>query len=379
MRVRFGLRSESEQRAFERFEQGLEKLFAAALAQKRESAWWSAQIRGLSPELDAEIWGSEVVVRSRERAGVPLADLVASRAPAALRVVSGRPQLPFERAVRALGARAKSFASAGARAGFTRGHLLEVVVNLPGGRADDEEVAAAEALVWGVLGERKADAWVGAVKVAPAPRGGALRVVTQAKSSEGFALGELAGAVDAAVAGLYAGLPDRPHWARSDSSEWTMFELEPEPSSDWADEDDLVMATTCVPELLKCRLSKQPFSSLRFSRHAESFFHLKYRSAGDPEERLASRQALEDALDRVLVAERAGRVLGAGLGLRYSYVLLALALPERSLARVVEAAQGARLPRESWLLPLDTDLSAEWCGVWPNSHAPFGLREERSR
>ena len=102
--------------------------------------------------------------------------------------MSGRPQLSFERALRALGTRAKGFAEAGARAGFTRGHLLEVVVNLPGGRANEEEVADAEGLVWSVLGERKADAWVGSVKVAPAPRGGALRVVTEAKSTQGFAL-----------------------------------------------------------------------------------------------------------------------------------------------------------------------------------------------
>ncbi|MGC4094269.1 MAG: hypothetical protein QM756_41440 [Polyangiaceae bacterium] len=372
MRVRFGERSPDEQRKFEAFDAALQRVFDAALTKPRSASWWRREMRGLLPGLDAEPWAEQVVVRSPQRRLWPLVDYIVARAPQSLSLIGGRPALPFERALGAVGERAKAFAKAGARAGFSRGHLLEVVINLPGGAGNDEEQGLGEALVWGLLGERLAEAWIGAVKVAPAPRGGALRVVSgSSDEASRFALSELGSATHAAIEGLRQGLSPEPHWARNDGSEWTLFELEPEDAEDWPDEDDLVMATTCVPELLKCRLSKQPFSSQRFSRHAELFVHLKYESSGSPERRLAARRDLEDALDGALVPARAGRVVGAGLGLRYSYVLLALVEPERTLPLAAQLAQRAQLPRQSWLLPLDSDLVAEWHGVWPESPAPL--------
>jgi hypothetical protein len=351
-------------------------LFEDALSPgSRSAAWWRERVRALSPELDAERWGDLLVLRARERSAWPLLEWIRASKPEKLEVSCGRPALAFERALASLGARAQRFANATARAGFTRGHLLEVVVNLPGGVGSDEELADAETLIWTLLGERRAEAWIGSVKVAPAPRGGALRVVP-ASPDAGFPLAQLADAVNAAITGLYAGLSDEPHFAREDSKEWTLFELTPESAPDWADEDDLVMASTCVPELLKSRLSKQPFSSERFSRHGELFFHLKFESRGSAERRLKSRSKLEDALDGGLVAKRLGRVVGAGLGLRYSYVLLALVNPEQAVRECAEIARRHEVGKAAWLLPLDTDLSREWCGVWPDSAAPYGLRAE---
>jgi hypothetical protein len=185
-----------------------------------------------------------------------------------------------------------------------------------------------------------------------------------------FPLSELGAAVDAAVSGLSAGLSDQPFWRRDSSEEWTLFELTPEAAEDWADEDDLVLAATCVPELLKCHLEKAPFSSVRFSRHGESFFCLKYLSAGTTEERLAARQGLEDALDRGLVAKQAGCVVGAGLGLRYAYIHLALADVLAGLGAVAEIGRSLALPRQSWVLPFDSDFSSEWQEIWPGAPAP---------
>ncbi|HET9932194.1 MAG TPA: hypothetical protein VFQ35_15935 [Polyangiaceae bacterium] len=352
----------------------MDALFAEATASLRSDAWWRKRIATLSKGLGAEL-DDGLVVRARERALWPLAEYVVARAPATLRARAGRRAWPFERALDALGKRREQFARATLRAGFSRGHLLEIVVNLPGATGNEDDLGAAESLVWNVLGERLANDWVGAVKVAPAPRGGPLRVLATAKES-GFALSELDAAVAAAIAGVYDGLPKEPHWARNDSDEWTLFELEAEPADDWADEDDLVMATTSVPELLKSRLTKQPFSSLRFSRAGELFLHLKYESDGEPEERLAQRQRLEDALDRSLIERKRGRVVGAGIGLRYSYVLLAVVDAERTATAIAELARPHVSSKRAWLIPLDTDLAHEWCGVWPDSPAPYGLVPE---
>ncbi len=65
------------------------------------------------------------------------------------------------------------------RAGFTRGHLLELVVSVPGGKGDDAERELAERLVWDIAGERRADDWIGGVEVEAAPRGGPLRVLRE--------------------------------------------------------------------------------------------------------------------------------------------------------------------------------------------------------
>lgn len=346
------------------------RLYVDAAAESRDDAWWRERVRALSRKLDAEQRGGSIVVRARDRRVWPLAEMLAAGAPRELDVVCGRPALALESCVSLHSGSTAQFAKASVRAGFTRGHLLDVVINLPGGSGSEGELDDAESLVWELLGERRAEAWVGDVKVAPAPRGGPLRVLANASES-GFPLGELPAALDAAVAGLYAGFAEQPHWARSDSGAWTLFELTPEPASDWADEDDLVMASTCVPELLKSRLSKQPFSSQRFSRHGELFFHLKYEDEGSPDERLAARRALEDTLDNALASGKVGRVVGGGLGLRYSYVLLALDAFERSLELTAHICRRAKLPLRSWLLPLDSDLACEWYAVWPHSPAPL--------
>jgi hypothetical protein len=147
-----------------------------------------------------------------------------------------------------------------------------------------------------------------------------------------------------------------------------------EPADDWADEDDLVLATTCVPELLKCHLEKAPFSSVRFSRHEEMFFCLKYLSEGSPEARLLARQTLEDALERALVAKRAGRVVGAGLGLRYAYIHLVLSALDAGLRVVSDVGRSLALPPRSWVLPFDSDLGGEWHEIWAGAPAPPAAR-----
>jgi hypothetical protein len=130
------------------------------------------------------------------------------------------------------------------------------------------------------------------------------------------------------------------------------------------------MTTTCVPELLKCYLEGASFSSVRFSRHAERFFHLKYEAEGPFEARRAQRIALEDTLDAELRRACAGAVVGGGLGLRYAYVDLALGELDRSVGVVRQVGKEQGLPLRSWLQPFDTDWQAEWVELHPDAPPP---------
>src|SRR4051794_12210301 len=67
------------------------------------------------------------------------------------------------------------FRSARARAGIARGHLVDIVLELPGGRGDPAEHDAMETLLELLLGEARVEDWVGDTTVMPAPRGGALK------------------------------------------------------------------------------------------------------------------------------------------------------------------------------------------------------------
>ena len=96
------------------------------------------------------------------------------------RVSSGRPRLPFERAVAEVKRRTGvDLSRARARAGFARGHLVDVAVFVPGGKGKPEETEAASQVVDFLLGEEQRRDFIGEIRTAPAPRGGALKVLDQ--------------------------------------------------------------------------------------------------------------------------------------------------------------------------------------------------------
>ncbi|MEZ4221346.1 MAG: hypothetical protein R3B13_10515 [Polyangiaceae bacterium] len=263
-------------------------------------------------------------------------------------------------------------ADARVRVGFGRGHLLDIVVEAPCfGAADDErDLDVAELLVELALGERVLDHWVRAVHSAPGGRGGPLRVLQGPSSSSAtLPLNELPAAVSAAIEGLVAGLPEQP-WSRlRDGAGWTMFEAEPELASEYGAQDDIAVATTVAPEMLKCFLEKAPFSSLRFSRVGEVFAYLKVESSGDSVARLERRQLLEDALTGLL-GPGVGAVIGNGLGIRYVYVDLALENVERALPLLRQACTAVPTADRTWLLFCDSDAVGEWVGMHPTTPRP---------
>jgi hypothetical protein len=285
----------------------------------------------------------------------------------------GTPAVPFERAVETV--RAESgidFARARVRTGFSRGHLLDVVVSLPGGRGTENEKDAAERLVEALLGQARAADWLGQVMLEAAPRGGPLPLLDARGTREHFLPGaELGATFERAISGLYAGLPAEPFWSLGGELLWTMLEASAERADDYPEQDDLLLASTYLPEMLKCFLAGSPFASSRFSRHGELFAYLKVESrSSDPRLSLSARRVLEDALDAALVSERAGRVVGSGLGIRYSYVDFALSNVDHALEVVAAVARRVGLPERSWLLFCDTALDGEWAPIHANGPAP---------
>jgi hypothetical protein len=264
------------------------------------------------------------------------------------------------------------------RAGFARGHLLDVVVHSAQLSSDSGggARAVAEQLVCEILGERIANDWVGRIDVTADRRPGPLRVLNGDPEGErAFPLGEFPAVVAAAVRGLYDGLPDRHCWAEGTASDWTLFELEPETANDYGAQDDLVLATSMRPEMLKCFLQGMPFCSARFSRHREVFCYLKYQSdLASPEERLTERNRIEDALATRLTSNKLGAVVGNGLGMRYTYIDLALTDLASSIESLERLARTLHFPQKSWLLFCESDWRERWFSIGEKAGIPHGLR-----
>ena len=376
MRVRFGELGTAERARLAALDARSDAFFGLPGLGKLNDRELARALSEVHPALTGErTRDGDLVVRAMARDAMAIAERVALRAPLGACVLSHRPARELALSLAQIRRETLvDLSRARFRAGFVRGHLLEVVISVPGGTGDEREREAAERLVQEILGDRAADAWIGSVHVVPAPRGGPLRVLGSEGSPE-LALESLAGSLNAAIQGLYATLPAEPAWARGDGADWTLLEVEPEARGEACPaQDDLVLAATREPELMKCFLSGGPFSSLRFSRHGELCFYLKYAvQPTAPESRQAERAALEDALQEALARARVGAVIGGGLGIGHSYVNFMLSDWERAFAIVREVARSRKLPERSWILPFDDELGEEWIEVWSEAPAPPGV------
>jgi hypothetical protein len=289
-----------------------------------------------------------------------------------LRTALFEPALPCVAALARIHARYDlDLSRARARSGFSRGHLLDVVVYVPGGLGDKREREAAEDLVRFTVGEELFERWVGDVSSAPTVRGGPLTVLNpNSEESSALPISALPEVVGAAVAGLKLGLPSVPLYAQTDGEDWVLFELGPEVRPDYPAQDDLLLASTRVPELKKSFLRGEPFFSGRFSNSGELFAYLKYETAAlDAEARLAERASLEAALIPAL--RECGALVGLGLGLRYGYIDLALLDPDCVEAELLPALRAAGIPKRAWLLFCDSELEREWIPVHADTPEPF--------
>jgi hypothetical protein len=304
----------------------------------------------------------------------PLAQLLLAQAPSTLGLTLslGRCAVPLELALAEVEqAYGVALGRASLRAGFGRGHLLEITLGVPGGNGSENEQIAAESLVRAVLGDRLFETWVGAVHASVEPRLGSLRVLDVRAPRSKLQVQELFDTVAAAVRGVLSGLPERSHAERARSGaqaaeEWTMLEVEAAPGAAGGRKEDLVLASTCTPELLRCFLDEAPCASRRFSRVGESFVYVSYvDELTSMEQRLARRSELESALSSGLTG--VGAVTGVGLGVSTSYLDVALCNLETGLERLVSNLRAHGAPRDSIVQFFDSELSEEWLSIWPDS------------
>jgi hypothetical protein len=263
------------------------------------------------------------------------------------------------------------FSRARARTGFARGHLLDVVVYLPGGNGSALESEAAEELVRLLVGGELFERWIGSVVAAPTVRGGLLPVLNEkAEERSALPIETLLETVRAAISGLTLGLQALSFAHAPDVDDWFAFELSPEPARDYAAQDDLLFCSTRVPELKKCFLRGEPFFSGRFTASNALFTYLKYDTLETgPEARIAERAKFEDLIKREL---RHGQgLVGAGVGIRYAYIDLALTDPDCARQSLMPALRALGISKRSWLLFCDSELSSEYLSVYPDSPAPF--------
>jgi len=327
-----------------------------------------------------------------EASAWPLAQLLLEQAPVELECALslGRMAVPLELGLAEVrSSHEVELADASLRAGFGRGHLLEITLAVPGGVGSENEQNAAENLVRVLLGDRVFETWIGAVHVTAAPRRGSLRVLDVNAPRTTLRLAELFDTVAAAVLGVLQGLPEHARGATSAlhsstsavgvaagdgddaRGDWTMLETEPVEAASSMRKDDLVLASTSTPELLRCYLDGSPCASRRFSRHGERFVFVSYE---DDERtmraRVARRSALEAALSECVAGE--GAVTGVGFGLKTTYVDLALCNLETGLPRLVSKLKEQGAPPRTFIQFFDSELSDEWLSIWPDSRLTEG-------
>jgi hypothetical protein len=173
------------------------------------------------------------------------------------------------------------------------------------------------------------------------------------------------------IATVKCTLPDKCFYERSDEREWTLYELEPDEKEEYPCQEDMVLGkTVCEPlwENIRCKCL---FSSERFSKSGEIFCYIKIHQNGALHKETSEiKSQIEDALDNALIPAKLGCIIGGGNGLQYTYIDIALGDLEKSVVVIKDVLQKKNITRKSWILFFDSELQAEWIGIWDDSPAP---------
>jgi hypothetical protein len=220
------------------------------------------------------------------------------------------------------------------RVGVTRGHLLEVVVQVPLDVAGDPEALqlGSEIYLESLLGTELLDEWVASVAVDRIARTGGLLVLSDARgSAPAHPLAEAALLIRLGIDAIRAQLPESLLSGGSSEEGWTALEIPEAPSGLQAERR---FASTRFPEALKCVLEGMPFSSTRFTRGTEKFCWLSWRGRGVTTERLRARTEVETSLGN---KQSVNHLLlsGTGFGPHRDYLDVWLDLSWTDLPRVI--------------------------------------------
>jgi hypothetical protein len=213
------------------------------------------------------------------------------------------------------------------RVGFTRGHLLEVVLLVPGevNAALGDLQVAAELYLEEAIGDRVLDTWVGNILVDRVARSSSLLVLQNKPQGDSYPLSEAASLIHVGTSGLMLELPHTLLGAGASAHQWTALEI-PELSVARKNEGahllqlDRRYASTCFPEALKSVLEGAPFSSGRFTRGSEVFCYLSWGANGlGAAERGRLRLRAEELLGNESLAAMS-MLAGSGFGKARDYL-----------------------------------------------------------
>ena len=209
-----------------------------------------------------------------------------------------------------------------------------------------------------MLGEETLDKWIGKIEVERSRPGRYSLPPDRLKPT-----------VDALIGSFRDQLPPEPLCAEPPPDKGSVLKLEPEQQSDYADKDDMLVASTMQPQILLASLNDPTFYSERFSRRGERFAFLKI-DGSEGAGKFADRAEIEDAINAALRPQRLGCVLGGGTGLRYSYVDLAITDVERTADALRSVLRNGQISKRTWLLFCDCEWRDEWIGIWDETPAP---------
>ncbi len=212
-----------------------------------------------------------------------------------------------------------------------------------------------------LLGEKVFDNWIGAIEI------GDHFPVDESHQH----INQLADWIKTEITTIKQALPDSCFYERSNKNELTLYELEPDEKTVYPGQEDMILGkTVCVPlwENIKRNYS---FNSERYSKTGEIFCYIKiYQSDGVQKETIETKSPIEEAIDNVLIPSKLGCTIGGGIGLQYTYIDLALVDLDNGVAAIIRVLQGRNVPKKSWILFFDSELEAEWIGIWDDSPAP---------
>lgn len=247
-------------------------------------------------------------------------------------------------------------------------HRVDLLFRSPQTFSDEDRQASDDAFVAAetLLGEEVLDKWIGPIEVGPLSGG------ERGAQGRAMPLERLNPMVGALIDSLRDQLPSQPFYRWAETTQWTLYKLEPQQADDYPEQRDLFVAKSCQHDLWVAAHADPLFFSERFSRCGETFCYVKLDGAqGLVEERFADKSEIEDAIDDVLKLHGLGCHIGGGTGLRYSYIDLALTDLRKGVEAVRRRLQEGRVPQRSWILFFDADLAAEWVGVYDETPPPM--------
>lgn len=207
------------------------------------------------------------------------------------------------------------------RVGFTRGHLMQIVVLIPWDVEGSDALLqdAAEFYLEGACGAALLDRWVSSVDVDRIARARGLVMVQDSQQAMNYPLSQVVELVESGIAAVQADLPtDIILEAALESQGWTALEardvvVRPLPLGP----AERLFASTCQPEALKAIMEGLPFSSARFCRGGLLLAWVGCEGRAGSE-RLQVGDDLVKALEKQ--GARPWRIVGTGFGRAGNYV-----------------------------------------------------------